>query len=448
MLDGYVTEDGRTRVVMARPRRPPYDSDFSRALDERVRSIETSVRADRHADARTSADDEPLPPLRVEFAGGHRVALETEALVRRESILNTVGSLVAILPLLFIVFRSLWLVAVGALPTTLSLVIVLGVLGFLGTRLSAAGTGVSAMLFGLGIDGVVLLYVAHLLPTRRDARDRHRLADLGPRGQHAPRHVDDGGDFLRPGVRRLSQPAAARAAGRPQHGDLRRADAAARAGAAAAPRAARARAARWRCRGCRRGSRRIGGSILVTAAVLTGVLGASATRLARRPESRAAAVGHRAPRELEATDRLGVRVADDVYVVLADGVDLDALLAMNERLVQRMTAELPGAPRAGRRRGFCHRRQPRREPPSGSRVRGSPSRPSARRSNRPRLSTASGPVPSRRSPHRLPRLLDTSQRLRYEDYVDHGLDDLIDRFIVRDDGRWQLATYGLSFDRR
>ena len=33
MLDGYLTEDGRTRVVMARPRRPPYDSDFSRALD-------------------------------------------------------------------------------------------------------------------------------------------------------------------------------------------------------------------------------------------------------------------------------------------------------------------------------------------------------------------------------------------------------------------------------
>ncbi len=35
-VDGYVTEDGTTRVVMARPRRPPYDSDFSRALDQEV----------------------------------------------------------------------------------------------------------------------------------------------------------------------------------------------------------------------------------------------------------------------------------------------------------------------------------------------------------------------------------------------------------------------------
>ena len=35
--------------------------------------------------------DEPLPPLQVEFAGGHRIAVETEAVVRRESIFNTVG---------------------------------------------------------------------------------------------------------------------------------------------------------------------------------------------------------------------------------------------------------------------------------------------------------------------------------------------------------------------
>ena len=43
-------------------------------------------------------EDEARPPLRVEFAGGHRIAVETEALVRRESIINTVGSLATILP--------------------------------------------------------------------------------------------------------------------------------------------------------------------------------------------------------------------------------------------------------------------------------------------------------------------------------------------------------------
>ena len=71
-------------------------------------------------------DEALLPPMRVEFAGGHRIAVETESIVRRESIWNSVGSLALILPLLFLVFRSFWLVAVGSLPSALSLVLVLG----------------------------------------------------------------------------------------------------------------------------------------------------------------------------------------------------------------------------------------------------------------------------------------------------------------------------------
>ena len=102
--------------------------------------------------------------------------METEALVRRESILNAFGSLLVILPLLFLVFRSVWLVVVGALPAALSLLVVLGGFGFLGSRLSAAGTGASAMLFGLGIDGVVLLYVAHLRPVEGGPDTSSRIA--------------------------------------------------------------------------------------------------------------------------------------------------------------------------------------------------------------------------------------------------------------------------------
>ena len=143
--------------------------------------------------------------MRVEFAGGHRIAVETEAVVKRESILNTVGSLALILPLLFLVFRSLWLVAVGSLPSLLSLVVVLGALGFTGAKLSAAATGAAAMLFGLGVDGVVLLYVAHRLALAERRRRRRARGDRRARREHAARHVDDGGDVLRADVRRLSR---------------------------------------------------------------------------------------------------------------------------------------------------------------------------------------------------------------------------------------------------
>ena len=114
--------------------------------------------------------------MQVQFAGGHRIAVETEAVVKSESIWNTVGSLIVILPLLYLVFRSLWLVTVGSLPSGLSLVFVLGALGFTGAKLSAAATGAAAMLFGLGVDGVVLLYVAHRLAVADGAGDISRRA--------------------------------------------------------------------------------------------------------------------------------------------------------------------------------------------------------------------------------------------------------------------------------
>src|SRR5262249_45980075 len=76
--DGYVTSDGRSRLLIARPTRPPYDAQFSRALDARLQQVAASATADAALAAR-DPDDEPLPPLQVQFAGGHRIAVETEA---------------------------------------------------------------------------------------------------------------------------------------------------------------------------------------------------------------------------------------------------------------------------------------------------------------------------------------------------------------------------------
>jgi hypothetical protein len=75
--DGYVTSDGRSRLVIARPKRPPYDAEFSRALDARLTAIAASVSATTAAEWRGDHDDSQ-PPMRVEFAawpshrGGNR----------------------------------------------------------------------------------------------------------------------------------------------------------------------------------------------------------------------------------------------------------------------------------------------------------------------------------------------------------------------------------------
>ena len=58
----YVSTDGRSRLLLARPKRPPFDTDFGRALFARLDTIAARSRAGprrvrrRHADA--------APPLR------------------------------------------------------------------------------------------------------------------------------------------------------------------------------------------------------------------------------------------------------------------------------------------------------------------------------------------------------------------------------------------------
>ena len=194
--DGYVTQDGRSRLVIALPKRPPYDTQFARALDDRLHAIESAAAA-AAAKQPHEKDEEPLPRMTVQFAGGHRIAVETEAVVKSETWWNTFGSLITILPFLFVVFRSLWLVTVGSLPSGLALLVVLGAIGFTGEKLSAAATGSAAMLFGLGIDGVVLLYVAHRLaladnptPTCRHRSVDRRAACCWGCGRLPPRSTD------------------------------------------------------------------------------------------------------------------------------------------------------------------------------------------------------------------------------------------------------------------
>ena len=155
---GYVTKDGRRRLVIATPSRPPYDALFSRALFARLDVDQGSARRARGR-ARAGRGTAAAAGRGIRGRAPHRRRDGVDSPER--SISNTVGSLALILPLLFLVFRSPWLVAVGSLPSAISLVLVLGALGSAGATLSAAATASAAMLFGLGIDGVVLLYVAY-----------------------------------------------------------------------------------------------------------------------------------------------------------------------------------------------------------------------------------------------------------------------------------------------
>jgi predicted RND superfamily exporter protein len=475
--DGYVTPDGRRRLVTARPKRPPYDAAFSRALDVRLRNIETAMRNRTAAARRDTAgnDDDAPPPMTIEFVGGHRVAVETEAVVKWESIASSVGSLALILPLLFLVFRSVWLVAVGPLPAALSLLVVLGALGFVGTRLSAAATGSAAMLFGLGIDGVVLLYVAYQLPRQSggppEGGPHIRTPDGGPHtrtpGGGPDIQTPDGGPHIGPpegGPHLLAGPATSMLLGMwttaatfygltfvdfpslqqlgllighsmmicsvltlllvpallPRHPPTTRARA-----------LTMPRLAAW-VETHRRG-------VMVAALVVTVALGASSMQLRINPTlDRLRSVTPAARLEVETGEAFGL--PSDIYVILAEGEALEPLLDANERLAERLATELPA---------LAFQPPTRLLPSAAAQARTAARIDEARlsaglvRASLERARIESGFREGAFEPFaaRVGRLLDSTQRLSYDDYAAHGLDDLMQRFIVRDGARWLLATY-------
>lgn len=440
--EGYLSEDGRHRLVMAQPRHPPYDSAFSHALGNRLQSIDTTVRAG--AAARESLRVDVLPTLEVAFAGGHRIAVETEAIVRRESIFNSIGSLALILPLLFVAFRSLWLVVVGALPSALSLIVALGVLGLTGATLSAAAAGSAAMLFGLGIDGVVLLYVTHRLTVDDGTpADRIPAALAGPSSSMLLGMWTTAATFY--GLTFVDFPSLEQLGLLIGHammacGVLTLVLVPALLPRSASPGARRRltmpRLSTWIAR--RRSA------ILGAALLATFVLGLAATGLRLNPSlDRLRSVTDAALLEERIAPMFGL--PRDVFVVLAGSDGIEALLQTNEALVSRISSEFPALVVHGPAHLLPSRAA---QDATAARIRNARLAVPDVRVSLKAAAESAGFRPGVFQPFsdRLPRLLDTTGRLTYEDYHANGLGDLIGRFVAQDDARWLAATYVFPTD--
>jgi predicted RND superfamily exporter protein len=425
MDGGYVTPDGTSRLVIAHPNRPPYDATFSRALDARLRSI----------GAQQAAAE---PGLRVELAGGHRIAVETEAFIRRESIVNTVGSLALILPLLYFVFRSPWLVAIGPLPSALSLIVVLGMLGFAGARLSAAATGSAAMLFGLGVDGVVLLYVSHRLALAKglDPQEAAR-AIAEPSKSMLLGMWTTAATFY--GLMFVDFPSLQELGRLVGHSMVVCGLATLFLVPATLPRHTRTVQRALVLPGLAAWVLRHRTAIIAGSIVATVLLGGAAARIRINPTlERLRSVTDAAALEARIGSTFGL--PGEVSVIIIQGPDLERLLATTETLVSRLAQQLPAvrveaAPRLLPSLSTQAQRA-KRIHASGivaADVQASLADAAVTAGFQPRAFDAFA--------ERVPRLLDSSLRLTYDGYVSNGFRDLISRFISRSAGEWTLATY-------
>ena len=438
-VEGYVSADGRRRLLIVEPTEPPYDTAYARRV---LRQIDEARQALRAAPSDGWEDDEPrvTAPPRVEVAGGHRVAIETETLVRRETIRNTAESLVAVLAILLVALRSPLLVLYGGVPIALASVVVLGLAAALAIPLSPAASGSAAMLFGLGVDASVLLFLRYREETFAGRAGRLRLEGLaGPARSIVLGVVTTaatfaallwmdfpslqeigalvGGGILLCGAFTLLTIPALMATNEPRFS---------RAGSNAD--------------GLARFVGRHPKAILGAAAAVTVVLGAAAPGLhlvasLERLRPRIAAT--------EVEGRIAARfgLPEHVYLIIAEGDSLEPLLEAHQRLADRL-ATTAGAP------------------PLDSPVAMLP--PLAEQDARAALVAAAGlpgsdtlvqrvnDIASRVGfvdgtfdafAARLPRLLDPATRITLEGLHEHGLTDIVSRSIVRTERGLAAVAY-------
>jgi predicted RND superfamily exporter protein len=161
----YVSGDQSAAILIAKPRRAAQELPFSRAVME-----ETHLFVDKAlSEFKTANPNVPLPV--IGYTGGYAIAAGDEKIIRRDMTVNSITSMVGVLLLYLYAYRRPSALLYAAVPMTAAIVITfaIGVLAF-GT-LSAASTGFAALLAGLGVDFLTVLY-------ERYVDERNRGADV------------------------------------------------------------------------------------------------------------------------------------------------------------------------------------------------------------------------------------------------------------------------------
>jgi predicted exporter len=433
MQNGYVSADGRSRLVIVKPKGQPFDTDFCKALFRRLTEVETKARQ------LASADDPDASTVTIKAAGAYRVSLEAEQLIRREGIINSVATLVVLLLVLFAVFRTSWVLVYGCLPLAIAALLTLGINGVLRGSLSPAVSGSAAMLFGLGIDGVVMLYARYLEERQHGASpdaavsrsaSTARSVALAQLTTAASFFALLFGDF--PTLRELGSlvgigiviccalvllllPALlVREEGRQTGRD---------------------RTTPWLGRGVtRRPTPLIWIGVIVTIA-----LGVASIRLRLDTGiERLQAQTGGAQVEKEVADRFSL--PQDVLLVLNENTELEPLLDADTRLTDALARRAPSVAVSGI--DFML-------PPAREQARVSEA---LRRSGVTKtqveqdVEAAAKQVGFRAGTFgpffdRLPRLLDPEARVTYDGLIEHGLGSITSRFVTFHDGRFKMVTY-------
>src|SRR5712692_9394591 len=149
----YVSADHTMLLILMKPNHPAQDVPFAKQLLAEGTAIEAEALKNFKKDA---PRDLPMP--KIEHTGGYEIAVGAADLIRQDIIVNVLGSFFGVLALFLYAFRRAASIGYAAAPLALGLALTFGIAGVVYGQLSQASAGFAALLAGLGIDFITVLY--------------------------------------------------------------------------------------------------------------------------------------------------------------------------------------------------------------------------------------------------------------------------------------------------
>ncbi len=160
----YLSTDRTMLLILTKPKRPAQDVPFGQRLLSDGAIIEARALADFRKNA---APGTPLPT--ISHTGGYEIAVGDADLIRQDVIANVVGSFIAVLLLFVYAFRRAASIGYAGAPLALALALTFGTAALTYGTLSSLSAGFAALLAGLGIDFITVLYGRYVDERNRGA---------------------------------------------------------------------------------------------------------------------------------------------------------------------------------------------------------------------------------------------------------------------------------------
>jgi uncharacterized protein len=172
----YVASDQTAALIIGRARKPAQDLPYSRAVMQETRAI-----VDRALTEFRAASPNVPPPV-IDYTGGYAIAATDEKIIQRDMAINSVTSMIGVLLLYLYAYRRPSALLYAGVPMTAAIIITFAIGAVVYGTLSAASTGFAALLAGLGVDFMTVLY-------ERFVDERNRGANVADAVHTLMRHT-------------------------------------------------------------------------------------------------------------------------------------------------------------------------------------------------------------------------------------------------------------------